>query len=206
MTQQRLVFIGDSITEWGRFEDPLDLGDNYVRIIRDLLAIESPEMFPEIINKGIGGNRISDLAERWQEDVIALNPDWLSISIGINDVWRQLDNPDMEQIYPDQFERIYDQLLKEVKNQTDATIILMEPTIIEEEIHSRGNELLKAYLQATHRLAEKYACILVPTHQAFLDVLATGLDVPLTIDGVHMSSTGNQLMAKTWLETVSLFK
>lgn len=206
MTQQRLVFIGDSITEWGRFEDPLDLGDNYVRIIRDLLAIESPEMFPEIINKGIGGNRISDLAERWQEDVIALNPDWLSISIGINDVWRQLDNPDMEQIYPDQFERIYDQLLKEVKNQTDATIILMEPTIIEEEIHSRGNELLKAYLQATHRLAEKYACILVPTHQAFLDVLATGLDVPLTIDGVHMSSTGNQLMAKTWLETVALFK
>lgn len=206
MTQQRLVFIGDSITEWGRFEDPLDLGDNYVRIIRDLLAIESPEMFPEIINKGIGGNRISDLAERWQEDVIALNPDWLSISIGINDVWRQLDNPDMEQIYPDQFERIYDQLLKEVKNQTDATIILMEPTIIEEEIHSRGNELLKAYLEATHRLAEKYACILVPTHQAFLDVLATGLDVPLTIDGVHMSSTGNQLMAKTWLETVTLFK
>ncbi|PXW93026.1 lysophospholipase L1-like esterase [Streptohalobacillus salinus] len=206
MTQQRLVFIGDSITEWGRFEDPLDLGDNYVRIIRDLLAIESPEMFPEIINKGIGGNRISDLAERWQEDVIALNPDWLSISIGINDVWRQLDNPDMEQIYPDQFERIYDQLLKEVKNQTDATIILMEPTIIEEEIHSRGNELLKAYLEATHRLAEKYACILVPTHKAFLDVLATGLDVPLTIDGVHMSSTGNQLMAKTWLETVTLFK
>ena len=203
MTQQRLLFIGDSITAWGRFEDPEQLGNNYVRIIRDRLATGAPAVLPEIINKGIDGNRITDLADRWREDVLQLDPDFLSISIGINDVWRQLDQAFGDQVKPDQFEQIYDRLLNESRAQTDATIILLEPTIIEENIHSKGNERLKAYLAVVERLAKKYDCILVPTHQACLAYLAENLDVPLTIDGVHMTSTGNELMAKTWLEAVS---
>ena len=197
---KRILFIGDSITEWGRLEDPEQLGENYVRIIHDYLRVTYPESKFEIINKGIGGNRVTDLASRWQDDVIALSPDIVSISIGINDVWRQVDQPEMEQVYPDKFEQVYDGLLAQLKAETNATIVLMEPTVIGEEIDSSGNEMLIPYVQATHKLVEKYQTKLVPTHEVFLDYLKKNTNYNLTIDGVHMNSAGNMLMAKSWLQ------
>ncbi|MEK1832492.1 hypothetical protein AAAC51_36970 [Priestia megaterium] len=77
---------------------------------------------------------------RWEEDVIKLNPDYISILIGINDVWRQLDYREKEQVYPDQFKEIYRGLLARVKDRTKAKLILMEPTIIEEDRNSEGNK------------------------------------------------------------------
>jgi len=197
---KNIVFIGDSITEWGRFEDEENLGVNYVRIIHDYLKVTYPEKQLNIINKGIGGNRVTDLAERWEEDVIAQGPDIVSISIGINDVWRQVDGSEVDQVYPEQFEQLYDEMLSQLKTKTKAQIILMEPTVIDEDVDSKGNQLLIPYVEAVHRLAEKYDTLLVPTHDAFLDYLRIG-DYPLTIDGVHMNPAGNMLMAKTWLKT-----
>src|SRR5690625_725806 len=150
---KNIVFIGDSITEWGRFEDEENLGVNYVRIIHDYLKITYPEKQLNIINKGIGGNRVTDLAERWEEDVIAQNPDIVSISIGINDVWRQLDNPEMDQVYPEQFEQIYDEILSQLKAKTNARIIIMEPTVMAEDVDAKGNKMLIPYVEAVHRLA-----------------------------------------------------
>ncbi|WP_067840742.1 SGNH/GDSL hydrolase family protein [Amphibacillus sediminis] len=206
MVRERYLFIGDSITEWGRFEDDEGIGDNYVRLIRDHLAITKPEQFPIIINRGIGGNRVTDLVERWQEDVIAHQPDLLSISVGINDVWRQLDNPQMEQVYPDQFERLYRQLIDQTKAKTGARIVLMEPTIIEEDIQAEGNQKLKPYVEIINKLAKEYELTIVPTHQAFLSYLATSSPYPLTIDGVHTNSAGDYLMARTWLEALNLWQ
>lgn len=202
MRTNRIVFIGDSITEWGRFEDPENLGTNYVRLIHDHLLAQDPDHFPEIINRGIGGNRITDLAARWQEDVIDLQPDLLSISIGINEVWRQLDDASIEQVFPDQFENIYRDLIQQTVKQTEAKIVLLEPTIIEEDIDSVGNHKLKDYVKVIAKIAEEYNLLVVPTHQAFLDYLQSMATYPLTIDGVHMNSTGNYLMAQTWLKTM----
>lgn len=204
--EKRIVFIGDSITEWGRFDDEEDLGENYVRIIHDYFKVAHPEKQLEIINKGIGGNRVTDLAARWQEDVIDQNPDIVSISIGINDVWRQIDQPQMEQVYPERFEQVYDEILAKLKAETNATIIIMEPTVMAEDVEAEGNKMLIPYLEATHRLVEKYDTLLVPTHDAFLDYLRKG-NYPLTTDGVHMNPAGNLLMAMTWLKAVrSLFE
>ena len=197
-----MLFIGDSITEWGRFEDQENMGQNYVRMIRDHLAIQGLDTFPEIINRGIGGNRITDLVERWQEDVIDHDPDLVSISIGVNDVWRQVDGSEIDQVFPDQYEELYIDLIERTQAELDADIILMQPTIIEEEIDSLGNQKLKVYVNVVNRLAKKYDLVVVPTHQVFLDYINRGGPLPLTIDGVHMTSTGNALMAKTWLETV----
>ena len=199
MGQSKTVFIGDSITEWGRFEDPEELGFGYVRYIRDYLAINKPEELPSIINRGIGGNRIPDLKERWEEDVIALNPDVVSISIGINDVWRQLDNPQKEQVYPQEFKTIYIDLLEQVKKKTNARIVIMEPTIIQEDIEAKGNILLKEYVQVIHEIAKLYDALVVPTHQVFIQYLNKKNHQVLTTDGVHMNSAGNMLMAQTWL-------
>ncbi|MCA1318468.1 SGNH/GDSL hydrolase family protein [Bacillus tianshenii] len=197
--KQRIVFIGDSITWWGMNEDD-DIGTGYVRLLHDYLKVTYSERELEIINKGIGGHRVIDLAERWDRDVISLQPDIVSISIGINDVARQFDSPDIEQMYPERFEEIYDSLLKAVKEKTGASIVLMEPTIFKEDIQSEGNNILKSYVAITHKLAEKYKATVVPTHQAFIEVLKSGNDLPLTTDGVHMTTMGNMLMAKTWVQ------
>src|SRR5690606_33196065 len=90
--EHRWVFIGDSITDCGRRDDSEGLGNGYVRLIRDHLLARSPARAPQVINKGISGDRILELSARWEADVIAAHPTVLSIKIGINDVWRQL-NP-----------------------------------------------------------------------------------------------------------------
>lgn len=204
-TQKRLVFIGDSITEAGRFEDKEGIGSGYVKTIYDYLVITDPTHYPKVINRGISGNRISDLQIRWDEDVIKLNPDYVSISIGVNDVWRQLDNPGLEQVSPERFESIYRELLTEIKEKTNAVIFLMEPTVIEENVNAPGNIKLKEYVYIVQHLADKYDAILVPTHQAFLQYLRSNPIHRLTTDGVHMNARGDMLMAKTWIEAVKLY-
>ncbi|MFJ6411337.1 SGNH/GDSL hydrolase family protein [Terribacillus saccharophilus] len=189
---QKWIFIGDSITECGRFEDPQDIGVGYVKMIQDELAQKKDA---EILNKGVGGNRVTDLAARWEQDVLSLKPDLVSISIGINDVWRQLDQPQMEQVYPEEFITVLDKLLAETKH-TGADIFLMEPTIIEENNDSKGNQMLVPYVDIVRELAAKYDATLVPTHTAFLQTKKKDL----TTDGVHMTDAGNKLMADTWLE------
>ncbi|HZH63000.1 MAG TPA: SGNH/GDSL hydrolase family protein, partial [Metabacillus sp.] len=149
-----------------------------------------------------GGNRITDLASRWQKDVIEPNPDYVSISIGINDVWRQLDRPEIEQVDVEKFERIYKELLTQVKEHTNARIILMEPTVIEEDLQAQGNQMLKKYVKVVNEMAKQFEAIIVPTHQAFIQYLENNNGYKLTTDGVHMNSAGNMLMATTWLKVV----
>ncbi|SDM90301.1 SGNH/GDSL hydrolase family protein [Sediminibacillus halophilus] len=201
LEKSKIVFIGDSTTDTGRREDRQGIGYGYVRLLRDYLLTEFHDSSPEIINMGTNGNRITDLAARWKRDVIEQEPDFVSISIGINDVWRQLDQPEMEQVYPDRFHEIYRQLLDLLKS--SAVIpILMEPTIIEEHPGSLGNQKLKPYVEITRQLAVQYDGFLVPTHQKFTAFLIGNHKERLTTDGVHMTSLGNMLMAKTWLQAV----
>lgn len=200
MSKKRILFIGDSITAAGVESDQERIGNGYVRIIHDYLMTTYPGQF-EIINKGISGNRVTDLEARWENDVIRLKPDIISISIGINDVWRQLDSPLIEQIYPEKFERIYERLLNRTREENNSTILLMEPTIIEEDAASEGNEKLKAYIEVIHRLANKFGAGLILTHRAFIDYIEDDGGDELTTDGVHMTSAGNKLMAETWIKS-----
>ncbi|MEK5442755.1 hypothetical protein [Fredinandcohnia sp. FSL W7-1320] len=101
---------------------------------------------------------------------------------------------------PNRFEEVLENLLIEIKEKTNSTIVLMEPTIISEDILGIGNSMLKPYIKNIHQLAEKYNAVIVPTHQAFISFLNHKKNFPLTIDGVHMNSLGNMLMAKTWIE------
>ena len=196
----KFLFIGDSITEWGRGGDPEDIGTGYVRLIHDYLVTAYPDRKPIVLNRGVGGHRIPDLATRWQSDVLDENPAYVSISIGINDVWRQLDHLEDDQVFPDQFEQIYINLLNQVKEKTSAVIILMEPTVIEEDVQSEGNQKLIPYAEIVERLAKEFGAIYVPTHHAFINYLKAETNYKLTIDGVHTNSTGNMLMAQTWIK------
>ncbi|WP_053362669.1 SGNH/GDSL hydrolase family protein [Bacillus sp. FJAT-27251] len=201
--KQRIVFIGDSITWWG-ITTKDKIGTGYVRLLHDYLKLSYPERDIEIINKGISGNRIFDLKERWEQDVISLHPDLVSISIGINDVARQFDSPEINQVSPDIFEETYELLIQDVLNKTNASLVLMEPTVIKEDSQSEGNRRLKLYVEIVNRLANKYNASVVPTHQAFIQFIESRSDLPLTVDGVHMNTMGNMLIAKTWIQAVNL--
>jgi len=189
----KIIFIGDSITASNKNTDPDRLGDGYVRMIKEVLPKEVT-----VINKGVNGHRVTDLAFRWQRDVIDLEPDLLSVSIGINDVWRQLDSPQLEQVDVSKFEEVYRGLLTQLSPKTK--LVLMEPTIIKENTGSQGNQLLIPYVEVVRKLAKEFKAVLVPTHEIFLNHLTKKPDVSLTTDGVHMRRKGNELMAKTWLE------
>ncbi|MGM7723290.1 SGNH/GDSL hydrolase family protein [Metabacillus sp. Hm71] len=202
MKTRKILLIGDSITDCGRREDQEGLGNGYVRLIHDYLITTYPSANYQIVNTGIGGNRVTDLAARWQTDVIDHQPDYVSISIGINDVWRQLDRPEIEQVLPEKFSSVYKELLTIVKEETNAHILLMEPTIIAEDVNSTGNKLLKDYVEIVHQLAKAFEATLIPTHKAFIEYLQSESTYKLTTDGVHMNSAGNMLMATTWLRTV----
>ena len=99
----RIVFAGDSVTDRGS-QCPVgeglgeNLGHGYVRMIENLLTACYPERRIRVTNSGISGHTSRHLLERFDRDVVSLNPDWVSICIGINDVWRQFDCPAMPDI------------------------------------------------------------------------------------------------------------
>jgi lysophospholipase L1-like esterase len=128
---QKLLFIGDSITDCGRRQEPhAPYGSGYVHLARAFLLARYPELQLEIVNRGISGNTVRDLAARWEQDVIAERPDWLSVKIGINDAWRTVAGRLDEAVPLDEYERTYRRLLAGARERTGAQLILMEPYVI----------------------------------------------------------------------------
>jgi lysophospholipase L1-like esterase len=183
-------------------QDPEEVGFGYVRLIRDYLRAAKPQNAPQVINMGISGNKITDLADRWEHDVIRKIPDVLSIKVAINDVWHGLQ--DVHAGVPaDEFRRIYAQLLQQVRDRLpECTIVLCEPTVIDAPVHERGNEFLAPYIKAIRELGEEFdVSAIIPLHGAFVIATKQRPDIQWTTDGVHPTSSGHMLIARTWLET-----
>jgi acyl-CoA thioesterase I len=192
-----MIFIRDSITASSKNMDSDRLGSGYVRLIKKEISDHI-----KVINKGVNGQRVTDLAFRWKRDVLDLEPDLVSISIGINDVWRLLDSLGLNQVDVQKFEHVYRELLSQLTSRNPVKAVLMEPTIIDENPDSKGNQMLISFVEVVRKLAKEFGAILVPTHQVFIDHIKSHPNTTLTTDGVHMNELGNQLMAVTWLEVV----
>jgi lysophospholipase L1-like esterase len=137
--QQKIVLIGDSITDCGRRNEPFaPYGAGYVHFVRALLLARYPELGLEVVNRGIGGNTVRDLARRWDEDVIAEEPDWLSVKIGINDVWRTMTGRQAEAVPLEEYRTTYHGLLERTRRETPARLILMEPYVIAPPVAEAG--------------------------------------------------------------------
>ena len=129
---EKIVFIGDSITDCGRrTQEYGPHGRGYVSLVRALLHARYPAHSLTIANRGIGGNTIRDLAARWQEDVLDEEPDWLSVKIGINDVGRLILGLLADHVTLDEYEATYRRLLQQTPAVTNGKLILMEPYVIE---------------------------------------------------------------------------
>ena len=127
---ERMLFIGDSITDCGRRDRAVTLGDGYMSIFTELATARYPERNIDWVNKGIGGNRTTHLKERWQTDVIDQRPDRLSIKIGINDL-NSFRRRDPDGVAPDQYQRNYDEILASTRRALgEIPIVLVTPFYI----------------------------------------------------------------------------
>lgn len=212
---KRVLFIGDSITDADRQrEDDRSLGGGYVSYIAAMVDALNPAARATFINRGIGGDRVPDLKARWDRDVIAWQPDWVSVSIGINDVWRAFGpTPEViQQAVPlEVYKATYDELLARVKRETKARLILMETSIINEDAEHPANKMLADYNEAIRGLALRYDAVLVPVYREFMKAITIRPGTPWsedawTTDGVHPRPRGHMLMAVTWLRAMKLLQ
>ncbi|MBO2521976.1 MAG: GDSL family lipase [Firmicutes bacterium] len=199
-----VLFQGDSITDCGRDRRSGDhLGWGYAMMAASWFSALYPERRVTFLNRGVSGDRTKDLVARWEEDCIALKPDWVSILIGINDTWRRYDSGDPTPL--EEFERNYRRLLTEVKERLGAGLILCEPFLLPvPEDRKAWREDLDPKIQVVRSLAREFGAYYVPFDGIFAQAAARTSPEYWAPDGVHPSLAGHALMARAWLRTVGV--
>ncbi len=193
-----IVFIGDSITDAGRREDPEGLGHGYVRLVADELANRGDER--AIVNTGISGDRAVDLRARWEVDALDHEPELLSIYVGINDTWRRYDAG--RPTSADEFAATYWTLLDDAQERLAPRMILLEPFVVPvtSEQHRWAEEDLDAKRAVVADLASQFGAAFVPLQSLLTDAAAqNGGAAAIAADGVHPTELGSRLIAGAWL-------
>jgi lysophospholipase L1-like esterase len=203
-----LLMIGDSITDCGRISPAAEifrdsLGYGYVKLIHNMLGANCPQQHIRILNRGISGNTIRDLAARWQSDVLDLKPDWLSVLIGINDVWPKFDahQPDEWFVSIDEYASTLERLIRSTWPQLKG-IVLMTPYCIEPNRADPMRAMMDRYGDVVRQLAGQYQAILVDTQAAFDCVLTEVHPKVLALDRVHLKPTGHIILAQAFLKAL----
>ena len=197
----KVLFIGDSITDCGRRGDHAPLGHGYVRKITELITAKYPERDIAYVNKGIGGDIVEGLENRWNTDVIDEKPDWLSVKIGINNASRQLGEGISNEVYLPDWEACYRRILTRVKNELDIPLFLFEIFYIEEDVENPRPLAVDAYNTSIHKLADEFDALLIQTNDAFDNAVAARPGALWTTqDGVHPNAEGHTLMALEFLK------
>lgn len=205
-----VLFQGDSITDCGRNSgDDRSLGFGYPRLIAARLEYEQADRAPMFLNRGISGNRVSDVYARWNEDFFSLQPGLLSMLIGVNDAWRIMN--ELPTGATDRFERVYAQLLEETKEKSPQTgLVLMEPFILNvgapAERWDAWRAKLEEYRTVVRRLAERFDAVFVPLQEPFDRACDRAEPGFWLWDGVHPTSAGHELIAREWLSAVQASK
>lgn len=201
-----LLFIGDSITDAGRRERPYaPLGWGYVHFAANFLQARYPDLSLTIHNRGISGDTTGALLTRWDSDCIALQPDIVSLMIGINDLWRKFSETTEKQrlyIAPDEFHANLAELLRCTRDTCGAQLILMEPFMFcDDPTHPMLREL-PAYIDTVHALARDWDAVLVPVHTAWMRLRPKRPAAEWAQDTVHPSDWAHAWIAEQWLQAV----
>jgi lysophospholipase L1-like esterase len=204
-----ILYQGDSITDGNRTRNNdwnHVMGHGYQYIIASKLWYDFPKRNLHFFNRGISGNKITDLAARWQKDTLEVKPDVLSILVGINDAFAFFNgNKDYSAV---NYEKDYSALLQQTKQQLpNVKLVLCEPFIlpvgkVKEKWNEYSGELFKRQ-QAVKRLSEEHDAIFVGFQTAFNKALSKAPAEYWIWDGIHPMPAGHELMAREWLKTVS---
>ena len=206
-----ILFQGDSITDCQRnreataANDRDGLGQGYARYTAASLLADHPGL--TVYNRGVSGNRVTQLAERWQADCLDLKPTIVSILIGVNDTWHGVAKGTPENgVDLDQYDRVYRQLLDDTKAALPGVkLVICEPftteagAVLEMNFHPDIDE--RANLCKI--IAQEYADAWVPFQTMFDDATKRAEPAYWAHDGVHPTVAGHELMARTWLKSVT---
>ena len=203
-----ILFQGDSITDAGRKKDILAandskaLGNGYSALAAGELLGAYPEAELKIFNRGISGNKIPDLAARWQADCLDLKPDILSILIGVNDLWHTFAFGNKYKATVEDFETGYRELLRKTKEALPETRLVICGAFTTRT--SDDFKPLAKYADIGEKLAGEFKATFVPYQSVFDTALKAAPAEFWLWDGIHPSPSGHALMCQAWREAVGI--
>ena len=204
-----VLFQGDSITDAGRSRDtaeqanePSALGKGYAGIAGAALMEGVDGAPPNVFNRGISGHKVFQLAKRWDRDCLALEPDVVSVLIGVNDIWHKRNGKYDGTI--EIYEADYDALMARTRAELPGvTLVVCEPFVLRcGVIDDSWFPEFDEYRAAARRVADKHCALFVPFQSVFDDALDEHPPEYWAKDGVHPSKAGATLMAEAWLRIV----
>lgn len=207
-----VLFQGDSITDAGRARDnqnandPAGLGRGYAFYAAGLLHEALPGGKLAVHNRAIGGNRITDLQQRWQVDTLDVEPNVLSVLIGANDTWHGTGSGVPENGVPlDRYEMVYRQILTEAQDHLPGLkLVLCEPFIMPcGAVNDLWFPEFTERREMVKKLALEFDAVFVPFQSVFDKAQGRAAPEAWAADGVHPTLAGHMLLAKTWFEVVS---
>jgi len=204
-----ILFQGDSITDAGRnkedtsFNNPRMLGSGYAMLAAAGLLETKAMLGLKIFNKGISGNKVYQLAERWDADCLSLKPDVLSILIGVNDIWHKLNGQynGTAEIYRKDYIALIEKTKAALPN---IKLVICEPFAVTgvKAVDEKWYPEFYDYQKATREIAEMYNAVFIPYQKIFDEAQKQAPGLYWTGDGVHPTLAGARLMASAWLDAV----
>lgn len=196
----KILFQGDSITDAGRDRnDYHNLGEGYPFYAAKYIAEEMPECEFEFIDLGISGNQTIDLVNRLQSDFIDIQPDVVSILIGVNDTWHRAHN--RKWLGNDAFEANYRRILTEIKEKTNAKILMLEPFLLPAPDKEHFRVDLNPKIDIIRKLAREFADYYIPLDGLFAQAQLGKADNHWSEDGVHPNANGSDFIGRVYADS-----
>lgn len=211
----RILFQGDSITDCSRVRDNNEhVGCGYALLVKAQLGADNPGKY-EFYNRGISGNRIVDVYARIKRDIINLEPDYMSILVGVNDVWHEINK--QNGVDADKYEKIYCMLIEEIKAALPGVkIMIIEPFCLEgtatentEEQPDKWNVFrseVRKRAEKARNVAMKYGLLFVEMQNVLDKACELEDNNYWLVDGVHPTAMGHQLLKQEWMKAFEELK
>jgi lysophospholipase L1-like esterase len=204
-----ILFQGDSITDGGRWKGNdwnHIMGQGYAFMVAGKIGYKYPSQKYLFVNRGVSGNKVTDLAERWEDDAIAIKPAILSILIGVNDTMAEVNGK--KEFSADSYENGYRNLLQiTIEKLPDAKMVIGEPFLLPvswvKEKWSQYHEAIIPRQKIARQLAQEYNAAFVPYQELFTAAAKRSRDDAWLWDGVHPMPAGHELMADAWIKAVN---
>ncbi|TKB95583.1 SGNH/GDSL hydrolase family protein [Pedobacter cryophilus] len=204
-----ILFQGDSITDAGRkkednlFNNPASLGTGYVVQAAAEMLLSQADKDLKIYNKGISGNKVFQLANRWEKDCLDIKPDILSILIGVNDYWHKHDGKydGTVEVYRNDLKALLQRTLQVLPN---VKLVIGEPFAVKgiKAVDDTWYPEFDTYRVAAKEIAKEFNAVFVPYQKVFDEAQKVAPGAYWTGDGVHPTLAGAKLMASAWLKAV----
>ena len=204
-----VLFQGDSITDWGRDKNksmPNDfgaLGSGYVLLTAADMLREYASKNLKIYNKGVSGNKVFQLAERWDTDTIAIKPNVLSIMVGVNDYWHTITSGYKGTL--DTYRTDYKKLLERTQQALPGVKLIIAEAFAMKDVKAVNDSWYPAfdgYRQVAREMADEFGAAFIPYQSVMDEALKLAPATYWSLDGVHPSPAGASLMSQAWLKAV----